>query len=110
MHSNTAQSINPALTPARVMLAALLIILAIGAIFARKAFRYFAHSQVRTHRRHGLWDQADYGEQLFPSYEEMVMPERRSRNVNKPREQVDEIEFLLRRAAQRETEQRYFSS
>jgi hypothetical protein len=109
MHSTTAQSVNPALTPARVMMAAIFIILAIAAIFARNAFRYFAGPHVKITRRRGLWDQADYGEQALPSYAEMMAPARSHRDPDK-REEVDEIELLLRRAAKREAQQRYFSS
>ena len=82
----------------------------IAAIFARNAFRYFAGPHVKITRRRGHWDQADYGEQVLPSYAEMMAPARSRREPDKPREEVDEIELLLRRAAKREAQQRYFSS
>ncbi|MBY0381735.1 MAG: hypothetical protein K2W78_07465 [Xanthobacteraceae bacterium] len=108
--STPSQSISAVLTPARIMLAAIFVILAIAAIFARNAFRYFARPKVKITGRRDIWSQADYGDQSTLPYEEMVTPERRSRNIGQPRQETDEIEYLLRRAANREARQRYSSS
>jgi len=108
--STSSQSISAVLTPARIMLAAIFVILAITAIFARNAFRYFARPKVKITGRRDIWGQADYGGQSALPYEEMVTPERRIRNIGQPRQEADEIEYLLRRAANREARQRYSSS
>jgi len=109
-HPLSAQSINPALTPGRVILAAIFIILAIAAIFARSAFRYFARPKIKVASRRDIWGQADYGEQPLAPYDQMAVRERRRSHAGQPREEADEIEYLLRRAADREAKQRYFSS
>lgn len=109
-HTIPSQSSTITETPARVLLAAIFVLLAIAGVFARSAFHYFARTRVRVTRRRDIWAQADYGEQPFTPYEDMVTPERRSRAVPQPGENADEIEYLLRRAARREAQQRYVSN
>lgn len=94
----------------RIILVALFVVLAIAAVLARAAFRYFGSHKKKERPRRDIWSQTEHGDQPFPPYAQMITPERRVRNLTAPKEDADEIEYLLRRAARREARDRYFSS
>jgi hypothetical protein len=105
------QSAGTAVTPDdRIILVALFVVLAIAAILVRAAFRFFGRLKNKERPRRDIWSQTEYGDQPFPPYAQMITPERRVRNLTVPKEDADEIEYLLRRAARREARDRYFSS
>jgi hypothetical protein len=109
--SATAPVEETSLTAGRIILSALFIVIAIAAILARVAFRYFAGRKPKVQRsRRDIWAQADDDERPFPPYVQMVAPERHIRTPQPPKAEADEIEYLLRRAAQREARERHFSS